>query len=84
MGKHLTAIQIRMAQRWRSEGKGLTECAELLDCSRETVRQHTTPALLKKKAGKHKGRPALINEAKFQKIKACLPVLSCNSCVGND
>ena len=66
----LDKAEIALAKRLRSEGKTLTECADLLGRSREAVRQNTTPSILKKKFYKKKGRPTMINEQKFQRIKA--------------
>ena len=66
--KHMTDAEIRLAQNWRAEGMPLSECGRLMGRSPETIRLNTTPALLRKRAGKIKGRPGLINAKKLDRI----------------
>jgi hypothetical protein len=65
---HFTQTEVELATQWRKAGKSLSVCAGLLGRSAEAVRENTTPSLVRKKAMKVKGRPALISDAKFQKI----------------
>ncbi len=64
----MTPTEVELAQKWRKEGKAWSECAQLLGRGKETIREHTTPTILSKKAMKVKVRPVLIPEAKFQRI----------------
>jgi hypothetical protein len=73
MGKgftHMASCEIALAQRLRQQGQSLGSIAEALGRSKEAVRENTTPALIKKKGMKAKGRPRLITEKKFEVIMA--------------
>ena len=67
--KQITPTEIDLANKWRQQGKSLGVVAALLGRSKEAVRENTTPAIVKKKAMKVKGRPPLITDAKFEKIR---------------
>ena len=68
--KQMSQTEISLAKKWRQQGKSLRAVAELLGRNKEAVREQTTPAIVKKKAMKVKGRPRLIPNEKFQKIDA--------------
>ena len=60
-----TATEEALVVKWRNKGMSLGKCAELLGRSKEAIRDHTTPPIVKKKAMKKCiGRPDLGSEAK--------------------
>ena len=67
---HMSASEIDVALHLRQHGKSLGDIAGLLGRSKEAIRENTTPALVKKKSLKTKGRPQLITDNKFAVIMA--------------